>query len=46
MLVVARMEALTADMGQEEALKRAEACVEASADAILIRREQNGRMRF
>lgn len=36
MLVIARTEALIADLGEEEALRRATAYVEAGADAILI----------
>ena len=36
MLVIARTEALIADLGEEEALKRGMAYVEAGADAILI----------
>jgi phosphonopyruvate hydrolase len=40
MLVVARTEALIAGLGQEEALKRGLAYVEAGADAILIHSKQ------
>jgi len=36
MLIIARTEALIAGLGEEEALKRGEAYVEAGADAILI----------
>jgi phosphoenolpyruvate phosphomutase len=35
-LVIARTEALIAGLGEEEALRRAEACVEAGADAVFI----------
>ncbi len=40
MLVVARTEALIAGLGQEEALRRAEAYAEAGADAVLIHSKQ------
>ena len=40
MLVVARTEALIAGLGQDEALRRGEAYVEAGADAILIHSKQ------
>ncbi|OQV09936.1 hypothetical protein CLAIMM_14008 [Cladophialophora immunda] len=40
MLVIARTEALIAGLGQEEALKRAQAYAEAGADAILIHSKQ------
>ena len=36
MLVIARTEALIADLGEDEALRRGEAYVEAGADAVLI----------
>lgn len=39
-LVIARTEALIAGLGQEEALRRAEAYVEAGADAILVHSKQ------
>ena len=35
-MIAARMESLIAGHGQEEALKRAVACTEAGADAIMI----------
>jgi len=40
-MVIARVEALIAGWGQEEALKRAHAYVEAGADAILIHSKSN-----
>ncbi|KUJ24665.1 Phosphonopyruvate hydrolase complex with Phosphonopyruvate and Mg++ [Mollisia scopiformis] len=36
MVIIARTEALIADLGEEEAMKRGEAYVEAGADAVLI----------
>lgn len=35
-MVIARMEALIAGWGEEEALRRARACIEAGVDAIMI----------
>lgn len=40
MLVIARTEALIADLGEDEALKRGEAYAEAGADALLIHSKQ------
>lgn len=40
-VIIARIEALIADWGQEEALKRAHAYVDAGADAVLIHSKKN-----